>query len=241
MRAYRFWTEEDTATAVAMRAAGQSLAAIADRFGRTPRSVEQFLYRVKGGFNKLKRTCSACQATISDKNKSGTCRRCTLRNQNYDPGFTATRLRAMKSSPKIMAGAPIRKLAARKAAAKRLSDPEYRARLVEFMRTVVQPASHAANAKRDNRARGLAISDARLRWCPESWRDEYRKMRASGIHSAKAKQMVLAMAAAEKARPKTFEEQLRAVAEGRATLCVMPVASNDLDFTAGGVSSGWAA
>jgi hypothetical protein len=241
MRAYRFWTEEDTATAVAMREAGKSLAEIGERFGRSPRSVEQFLYRIRGGFNRLGRACSACSAPISDRNKVGTCRPCTLRQQNYNPDFTASRLKAMRSSPKIMAGAPIRKLAARKAAAKRLSDPDYRARLVEFMRTVVQPASHAANARRDNKARGLAISDARLRWCPESWRDEYREMRANGIHSAKAKTMVLAMAAAEKARPKTFEEKLKAVAEGRATLCVMPVASNDLDFTAGGVSSGWAA
>src|SRR5687768_10057738 len=99
MRPYRFWSEEDAALALKMRAEGVSIADIAAHFGRSPRSTEQFLYRVRGGFHKLGRKCEDCSARITDRCKNNTCRACTMRRLNHDKDFNARRLEALRNSP----------------------------------------------------------------------------------------------------------------------------------------------
>jgi hypothetical protein len=218
--AYRFWTPEEEETALAMRARGSTYAEIGNALGRKPHAVEQALLRMKGGFHKLRRTCSECPAPISDTNKCGKCRSCNLKAQNRDTTFTRDRLRALMDSPSMKAGTPERRRAAMKAAAKRMSNPEYREWLVNFMRDVVSPRSRTPEniAKRDMKRAGEKLSARRLWWCPESYRPMYRQLRKKGIPCADAKEIVLAEYRRAEAALSPFEWQMRALERGAALI-----------------------
>jgi hypothetical protein len=233
MRAYRFWTADDTALALSLRAEGRAVAEIGSLIGRSASSVEQRLFQANGGFHSRGRICGDCPAPIRDDSKSGYCRSCGCRRQNADKAFTAKRLKGLGDSPKLAKGSALRHRAARKAAQARLADPDYRRRLIHSMVTIVQPASTLpeAIAKR---------KEARLAWCPPEHRDEYHQLRERlKVSDAKT---IIKQKISDAKRNMTFEEKLQAVLDGRATIYTVPTAANsEPEFTLGGVSSGWAA
>jgi hypothetical protein len=96
----------------------------------------------------------------------------------------------------------------------------------------IRLARPATNAK---------IKEGRIKWCPPEYRETYRaSVKRLGAKAARA--AVEQIIRAERQRPKTFEEKLQAVMEGRATIYTIPTAANsEPEFTLGGVSSGWAA
>jgi hypothetical protein len=215
-RAYRFWTPEEEQTAKAMRAENVPLSEIAARLNRTPHAVEQALYRINGWFKKNGRSCSKCPTPISDTNKCGMCRSCNLKAQNREKDFTRRRLSSLLNHPTMRAGTPERRRAALKAAATRMSNPEYREWVTNFMRDVVGPMSRTPEniAKRDFKAAGRKISARYLSWCPEAYRDAYRAMRAKGVPVRDAKAAIFAQRKADEASLSPFERQERALARG---------------------------
>lgn len=210
--AYRFWTAKDLARAKELRASGTTFKEIARELGRSANAV----FNALNDFQKLGRSCSECSAPIRDANKGGRCRACTLRSQNLtNAEFTDRRLEALRASAKQAIGSPGRRAAARKAAAVRMSDPDYRARLIEFMRTVVSPASRKPEnmAKRNARAASAKRSAIQMSWCPEEYRPLYLKLRPR-LRAAGAKAAVLEQIAKDKANLSPFERQMRALERG---------------------------
>ena len=215
-RAYRFWTPEEEAEAKAMKAAGATYRDIANALGRSERATQQAFVRMTGGYNKMGRTCSKCPTPISDTNKCGMCKSCNLTAQNYDKEFKQKRIKSLLDHPTMRAGTPERRLAARKAAATRMANPEFRERLTKFMREVVGPKGRSPEvlAKKDMKAAGRKISARQLWWCPESHWEVYRAIRRKGVPCDEAKAMTLAQYRADQAAMSPFERQERALAKG---------------------------
>jgi hypothetical protein len=194
------------------------------------------------------KTCASCSKRIVNAAKSGMCKLCTLARRNADP---QTRIKISEGAKKLYRENPMA-LARRQAVINRnrtkaLADPEIYASYQERGRATCHRLFTPEVRERRIAALRAAIPkiiEAKLGWCPPEYREMHKaRIRSRQMTLAQSRADIAARVAAAKAKkaPLTFEEQLRAVAEGRATLCVMPLASNDLDFTAGGVSSGWAA
>lgn len=190
----------------------------------------------------LGRTCSNCPTAIYDTSKTGMCKPCFLRSRNSDPSFrkivSETLRRRCREDP-----AYYRRMAETMRTNRRnaLENPEIRAR---------QRAQARENAKilhtPEVKAKRLANLRAcgghkRLRWIPAKHRDEYKRLVRNGYGADRAAARIRAIIAAERAQLTPHERALQAIAEGRATVCIMPRASNDPAYTLGGVSSGWAA
>ena len=217
MRQYRFWTPDEFEAAKAMRAAGATYVEIGRKLNRKPGAVAQAFDRMGGAFQKLGRTCSECPTPISDTNKCGKCRRCNLTAQNHDAAFQAARLPALVASHAVSAGSPHRRRAAKAAAAKRMARPGYREWLVRQMKEVVQPKSRTpeAIAKRDMKAVGDKLRERYLGWCPEEYRDEYRRlMRSKGMNAREARECIKASIRAATEALSPFERQMRALERG---------------------------
>lgn len=213
------WTDDELAIAKQMRMLRHSHEAIAERLGRTTGAVRQKL--TGGGSRKLERTCSDCNSSIHDANKSGLCRLCcdTLRR----PDVEAKRVAALR--------------------AKMDTDPIYRRRAQERMRRVgieagKDPMLTAARSERGKwlyankldtdevrekikatrPAVGAELRRQRLSWMPEAYWGEYLFLiRRKRIKKAQAKAIILAQIASDKAkasRVSPFERQQRALDNG---------------------------
>lgn len=87
-----------------------------------------------------------------------------------------------------------------------------------------------------------ATSDRRLSWCPKHLRAEYRRLVRSGRKAVEARAIIekrMAQERAARGQRVSFEEQLRMLQSGQATLSRKFTPSSDTGpFTLGGVGSG---
>jgi hypothetical protein len=172
-------------------------------------------------------TCSDCAKPISKLSRSGLCRPCAIRRLNADPEFQAKRLKALRESPALQKGSETRLRVGRAANATRMKNPFYVAALRKRMRDKIQPLAMLPEnmAKRDEAARGRAVSETKMKWCPPEYRALYRGLIRNNFKMAEAKEMVFAQAAADRKRKaaeararkdslKTLEGQMRALERG---------------------------
>lgn len=169
----------------------------------------------------MTRTCSApnCNTVLGPANRSGLCRPCFLSIRNADPEFQARRIAASREGKKRQSPESKRR-AARVIAAKRLAKPEYREWLAMHMRSIA-PLAHAPAPKASRAAKlSLAVSDARLPWCPREHRPLYRELTRKGLRPAEARAVVEAEIAREKAQAaasdNSFKAKLARVLAGQA-------------------------
>lgn len=88
-------------------------------------------------------------------------------------------------------------------------------------------------------ASGRKQSATKLRHVPEKYRPLYRELvDGKQMNSREAANHCRALAAAERAKPLSFEEQLRRVRNGAGIIPKFTVRTADHDFTLGGVASG---
>lgn len=216
------WTLAERLHAHALRAEGFGYTQIGRKLGRSRQSVESLLKRIDGEYTKLGKRCAHCDAAIRDTNTRGYCRRCVIRVLNQDPEFNRRRVEATRSSPKLVPGSPARLAAGRKSNATRMSNPAYRAWLVEHVRNNMQPLSCTpeAEAKRDRREQGRKTTEMRLAWCPNEYRAEYLSLiKSKGLKAVEARAIILEAIEADKRRNKPpelspFEKQDLALARG---------------------------
>jgi hypothetical protein len=118
-------------------------------------------------------------------------------------------------------------------------NPEYREKQTAAVRAAMARLSDEERARRRERGRLCGLRNKGNQARPAG--SEGRRL-ASIKAAATLRRNREAAQRAERQRPKTFEEQLQAVLEGRATIYTIPTAANsEPEFTLGGVSSGWAA
>jgi hypothetical protein len=237
MMAYRHWTEKERQAAITLRAKGLSHVKIGEALGRRPSSVTQQLQQIDGAFHKLGKKCLDCSKGLRDTNRCGRCKRCELRRANADPEYQARRLEAVRNCEQLKAGSELRRQAAIKAARTRLTNPEYRAWLVEQMRTVVAPRSQTpeAQAKCDRKAAGAKISEHYMSWCPMEYRDTYREIkRKNALNKDEARAIIFDLIHTDRERAKRkarqsnlslFERQERALANGAGLAANDPIKS----------------
>jgi len=186
----------------------------------------------------MTRTCStpACAATLGPNNRTGLCRSCNTRQQNQCPEFQAKRMARLRAVCLTQRGSMHRSRAAKAAAAKRLTDPAYLERLRAHMDRI-RPLGQTAEVNERRRvSMSLAVSDARLPWCPREYRQTYRDIRSKGLSVAEARQAVEAQVKADRNRPLTFEEKLAKVLAGEVGISrkvALPTAEYGFSITGG--------
>lgn len=192
------------------------------------------------------RTCGECSRPIVNAAKSGMCKLCTLARRNADPN---TRLLISEGAKQLYRDNPYA-LARRQAVINRnrtkaLADPAIFAKYQALGRATVHNlfTPEAIERRLKNlRAATHKIREAKLGWCPLEYRELHRRnVKSRKMKAADSRRQIEAMIRAKPKPVLSFEEKLKAVQEGRATICDVTRVSNDLDFTVGGVSSGWAA
>lgn len=164
--------------------------------------------------------CADCPEIITAK--STRCRGCATRRVNASPEVAAARaagIRAKFTDPAHLA--KMQRVAKRNGETAR-ADPAFRARLVEHGKrqragSLGTPQARAAYLA-SRPASGRKRTETVLGWCPPEYRDEYRRLnRSKYIPAAQAKQMILDMIEAERAKPaklSPFERQERAMRNG---------------------------
>lgn len=160
---------------------------------------------------KPERFCGGCSVKLV-KSRTGYCRTCFNLSINSDPEVIARRREGVKRWAKANPLAV--QMRSKRGAATRSKDEAYLARIREIVRTRVQPlsATPEAVAKRDYKARGKAISRAKLPWCPPEYVETYRLLRRKGIPVADARAATEAEIARNALSP--FERQMRALERG---------------------------
>jgi hypothetical protein len=188
--------------------------------------------------------CLDCGTNITRDAKR--CQPCANALVNSSPDVKAARAAGIRRTFKDPAHRQKMRAVIIRNATKARADPAYHARLVEHGKKQYAVYLNTPEARANNlaarRANSHKITEHWLGWCPLEHRAEYARLRLSKrMLAADARKIIEAAIRAEKARPKTFEEQLQAVLDGKATIYTVSKASNDPEFTLGGVSSGWAA
>lgn len=192
------------------------------------------------------RTCSDCGAEISAQSKTGRCHRDAMIALHANPAYRAKRLAALDRH--------FAKPGAKEAAGRRLL--KYRDEMPEADRErrrehgrwlaaeVLTPELRAKSQTPEARARAIAgNAEAKLGWCPPDRRDEYRLLvRRKRYSAAEARALIEAdlkrLADQERKRPRTFEDQLAAVAAGAVLVGRVSTSRPAHHFTLGGVASG---
>lgn len=173
----------------------------------------------------LGRVCG-CGTPVSDKSQSGLCRACFNRRMTRDPAIAAKKsatLRKRLEDPENYA----RHVAqSRRAGATKRANPEIMAKYAAVMREKIQPLSMTPEnlAKRDYALTGRRSSEAKLKWLPPEWRDEYRYLtNTKRLHKAEAREIIFASIRAEREKEAAkkrsealspFERQERALQRG---------------------------
>ncbi len=182
--------------------------------------------------------CADCAKAITAK--STRCHPCSTRHINARPDVVAKREAGIKAS----FADPMRRARAaatmRQNAAKANANPALRAWRVQNGKELAQHALRTPQA----RAAYLAsrpIAEAKrietmLGWCPLEYRDEYRRLtRSKRIPRLEARQLVLDMVAADKARAERemspFERQMRALERGATIVANDSVSKHSLAAT----------
>lgn len=190
------------------------------------------------------KTCRVCGIKVSRFGKNGLCREHFMERLRTPEMAERRRegLRRHAAANKDKMRAVLRENHRRALAEK----PGYREQLIRRAKQIQPLGVAAGNTPESIAKRARAVSERRLGWCPPEWRAAHKRLvRNQGIPAARAKRIILEQIGAEKRRkvkpkpPKTFEEKLQAIAEGRATIVEVRPIRRELDYTAGGVSSGW--
>ena len=174
------------------------------------------------------KTCGDCSKPIVNAAKSGLCKLCTLARRNADPNtrklISEGAKRLYRENPYALAR---RQAVINRNRSKALSDPAIFARYQENgRRSVHNLFTPEARAKAIAGIRKSAprMVEAKLGWCPPEYRELHRRnVRSRKMKAADSRAMIEAMIRDKKRRPRTFEEQLKAVEEGRATIVQVPL------------------
>jgi hypothetical protein len=156
----------------------------------------------------------ACGKELSGNRR--TCHSCVMRRNNADPAIRAKIEAGLRASPAMQPGGSARLKAGRKGAATRWANPEYRERMTRIFKEKVQPLSFTPEgmAKRDEVARGRAVSETKMRLVPPEYRPLYRSLIYKKIKKADALRMVEEQRRRDLANLSPFERQERALANG---------------------------
>lgn len=149
------------------------------------------------------RTCSDCPSPISDRSKTGRCRRCAASVNNRRPDVVAKRAaglrRRLANDPECRAAYADR---ARHASSCRdMAAVSQRAKDGKIW--LAGNAQRWANAPPNSEARkitGARISARKLAHIPTDYRDEYRGLILRGFKAAEAERIVLQQHDKERAR-----------------------------------------
>lgn len=143
----------------------------------------------------FKQPCTAgCGRMVRHGTRSGTCRACWIEKFNSDAAVRERRTAGVRRYHRDPATAERRSEVARRVAASRMRNPFYVALLRKIMREVAQPLSYTPEnlARRDEKARGIAVSATKLSWCPPAYREHYRHLvNSKHMPSAEARRMIL--------------------------------------------------
>lgn len=190
--------------------------------------------------------CSVCGIKVSRFGKNSLCREHFMAERLRSPEIAERRIEGLRRYAAANSDKLRRVLREnhRRALAEK---PGYREQLIRRAKEIQPLGVKAGNTPEAIAKRARAISESRLGWCPPEWRAAHKRLvRVQGIPAARAKRMILEQIGAEKRRkakppkpPKTFEEKLRAVAEGRATIVEVRSYRSEPLCTLGGVASGW--
>jgi hypothetical protein len=177
--------------------------------------------------------------------KTDLCRRCSALAHTHSPESKVKRSYSMKR--KFRDPEFAQEHARRTAEGKRemlARDPAAMERLREAGRVLAATGLGHAAQRPGSEPRvlvGRQNTDRRLGWCPEHLRDLYRQLvRSKGYTGAEARAFVeneMERARAQRGKPKTFEQQLRAVQAGAGLVEKFKPSTNH-DFTLGGVATG---
>lgn len=142
-------------------------------------------------------TPCACGNPLGDRNKTGLCRSCRMKNLRTDPAYEARRAaafrKALATNPELKARHIER---SRASLASWRNTPEGLAKIQANARK----ATVASNMPEARLRRAAACRQTRTGWCPDDRRDDYLKMRRH-VGAAEAKRMILAdIVAAERKR-----------------------------------------
>ena len=192
------------------------------------------------------RTCSDCGTPISAQSKSGRCHRDAMAALHADPAYREKRLAGLdrhfaKPGAKEAATSRLRKYQAQMPDADRERRREHGRWLA---REVLTPERVAKSHTPEARARSIkGNEEAKLGWCPLDRRDEYRLLvRRKRYSAAEARALIEAdlkqIADQQRKRPRTFEDQLAAVAAGAVLVGRVPTSRPAPESTLGGVASG---
>lgn len=142
----------------------------------------------------MSRTCTDCAAPITVKSRTGWCRPCSAKHLNSDPAIHARRVagihRKFAEDPQFKAEQAARLLvnaSTPAAALARVATGKRIAREV-LARPDVKALTHSPEARAK---RGRTMVNTKLAWCPEEWRDSYRRMLSGGTLAKDAKAMIL--------------------------------------------------
>lgn len=139
------------------------------------------------------RFCSECGVKIYAKSKLGLCRQHVYSSAEFQRRRTEAIRRAFEN--------PEHREKMRKVIIRNHSKAMLRPEFMQWMREngerlgkiLQSPEMRARTNSPECRARlGRAVSEARMKWCPEELRDEYRHLiRSKRMHSSEAKKIIL--------------------------------------------------
>lgn len=163
----------------------------------------------------------ACGAITS--RRANRCRPCGMARLNGDPQIKAKRIAGVKRAANDPATKADRVERARRANATKRKNPAYMAFLRHQIRRI-QPLSCTPEAltRRDHVKRGQTLSDTRLPWCPREYRALHRwHIYTKRMTSAQSREIIEAKIREDQGNM-TFEDKLRAVAEGKLSTYTVP-------------------
>lgn len=176
------------------------------------------------------RMCKICCAIVTGKSAEKRAKNSVaMKKRHADPAYQA------KHSRRVAEG--VRALLERSPA----EVERRRAAGIVLSRTGL---GHAAQSKGSapRMQAGRTIAEQKLGWCPAYLRDEYRALTKGGLKAAEARAIIEDRFARDRARRSakmSFEDQLRLVRTGQATIAPKFRPTRDTGpFTLGGVGSG---
>jgi aspartokinase len=189
----------------------------------------------------MDKMCSDCGKPLHAKNTSGLCRAHALAAARRDPAVQQRRVERLaeaKRTPEMRQQSREVRL---KLNAERANDPEWQDMMREcgkrLRAALLSDPKHEAKRK----ARQRQHQESLLAWCPEEFRDTYRKIRRE-VGAAEARRMIKADIARAEARRlaalSPLERQLERLQAGAKLTPKFRPKPTEHDFTLGGIASG---
>lgn len=160
------------------------------------------------GGRSPKRICRDCPKPISKGSKLGRCHRCANALRRADPEAERRRIEGLRRYCQSPEGYAQKARQARHNARKGALGPAHRAWLVQHAANIRKKPSDpdvVARLAAGRKVAGRKRTEYFLGWCPEEYRDEYRKLTDRHIHAAEARAIVEARVAEDRAA-KSAEE-----------------------------------